>query len=189
LLTKPWALKQRIYNGKNSTWFLITVLADSSLGNIKTRPLKIVLVSTETRNNIISRGPRVRNAQEVHFNPKTVCIGPDHTKLEREQDIKLRKELAKKRESDPNWLTNTIFKGLVLMFPMALSLSTVEASFLGGGTSGFLHKRTIDVGVVSISSTVNISLTKSVSVISSDSGNPLTTIKSLLKNVRATQTG
>jgi hypothetical protein len=24
--------------------------------------------------------------------------------LEREQDIKLRKELAKKRESDPNWL-------------------------------------------------------------------------------------
>jgi hypothetical protein len=31
LLTKPWALKQRIYNGKNSTWFLITVLADSSL--------------------------------------------------------------------------------------------------------------------------------------------------------------
>ena len=66
--------------------------------------LKIVLVSTETRNNIISRGPRVRNAQEVHLNPKTVFIGPDHTKLEREQDIKLRKELAKKRESDPNWL-------------------------------------------------------------------------------------
>jgi hypothetical protein len=27
----PCALKQRIYNGKNSTWFLITVLADSSL--------------------------------------------------------------------------------------------------------------------------------------------------------------
>jgi hypothetical protein len=54
--------------------------------------------------NIISRGPRVRNAQEVHFNPKTVFIGPDHNKLEREQDIKLRKELAKKRESDPNWL-------------------------------------------------------------------------------------
>jgi hypothetical protein len=40
--------------------------------------------------------PRVRNAQEAHFNPKTVFIGPDHTKLEREQDIKLRKELAKK---------------------------------------------------------------------------------------------
>ena len=77
---------------------------DNAIGNIKTRPLKIVLVSTETRNNIISRGPRVRNAQEVHFNPKTVFIGPDHTKLEREQDIKLRKELANKRESDPNWL-------------------------------------------------------------------------------------
>jgi hypothetical protein len=30
-ITKPWALKQRIYNGKKSTWFLITVLADSSL--------------------------------------------------------------------------------------------------------------------------------------------------------------
>ena len=63
-----------------------------------------MLVFTETRNNIISLGPRVRNAQKVHFNPKTVFIGPDHTKLEREQDIKLRKELAKKRESDPNWL-------------------------------------------------------------------------------------
>jgi hypothetical protein len=74
------------------------------LANIKTRPLKIVLVSTETRTNIISRGPRVSNAQEVHFNPKTVFIEPDQTKLEREQDIKLRKELAKKRESDPNWL-------------------------------------------------------------------------------------
>jgi hypothetical protein len=148
LLTKPWALKQRIYNGKNSTWFLITVLADSSLespvsvsfsqfARFKTRPLKIVLVSTETRNNIISRGPRVRNAQEVHFNPKTVFIGPDHTKLEREQLLRVSVE------------TNTIFKGLVLMIPMALSLST--ASFLGGGTSGFLPKRTIDVGVVSIS--------------------------------------
>jgi hypothetical protein len=30
-LTKYFALKQHIYNGKNSTWFLITVLADSSL--------------------------------------------------------------------------------------------------------------------------------------------------------------
>jgi hypothetical protein len=62
--------------------------------------------------------------------------------LEREQDIKLRKELAK-----------------------VLSLSTVAASFLGGGTLGFLPKRTTDVGVVLISSTVNISLTKSVSYI------------------------
>ena len=63
-----------------------------------------MLVSTQTRNNIISRGPRVRNAQEVHFDPKTVFIGPEHTKLEREQDIKLRKNLAEKHESDPNWL-------------------------------------------------------------------------------------
>jgi hypothetical protein len=45
---------------------------DNTIANIKTRPLKIVLVSTETRTNIISRGPRVSNAQEVHFNPKTV---------------------------------------------------------------------------------------------------------------------
>ena len=69
---------------------------DNTIANIKTRPLKIVLVSTETRNNIISRGPRVRNAQEVHCIPKTVFIGSDQTKLEREQDIKLCKELAKK---------------------------------------------------------------------------------------------
>jgi hypothetical protein len=48
---------------------------DNAIGNIKTRPLKIVLVSTETRNNIISRGPRVRNAQEVHFNPKLFLLG------------------------------------------------------------------------------------------------------------------
>ena len=80
---------------------------DNTIANIKTRPLKIVLVSTETRNNIISRGPRVRNAQEVHCIPKTVFIGSDQTKLEREQDIKLCKELAKKRESDPNWLIKT----------------------------------------------------------------------------------
>jgi hypothetical protein len=50
------------------------------------------------------------------------------------------------------------------MFAMVLSLLTAAASFLGGGTSGFLPKWTTDVGVVSISSTVNISLTKSVSV-------------------------
>jgi outer membrane murein-binding lipoprotein Lpp len=43
---------------------------DNTIANIKTRPLKIVLVSTETHTNIISRGPRVSNAQEVHCNPK-----------------------------------------------------------------------------------------------------------------------
>jgi hypothetical protein len=43
---------------------------DNTIANIKTRPLKIVLVSTETHTIIISRGPRVSNAQEVHCNPK-----------------------------------------------------------------------------------------------------------------------
>lgn len=52
----------------------------------------------------MSQGPRVRNAQRVHFNPKTMFIGPDQTKLDREQDIKLRKELTKKGENDPNWM-------------------------------------------------------------------------------------
>jgi hypothetical protein len=78
--------------------------------------------------------------------------------------------------------TNTIFKGLVLMFAMVLSLLTAAASFLGGGTSGFLRN------AQEVHCIPKLFLLDPIKL--SWKGNrTLNSVKSLLKNVRATQTG
>ena len=38
------------------------------------------------------------------YDCKTVFITPDHTILEREQDVKLQEQLKQERAIDPNWI-------------------------------------------------------------------------------------
>jgi hypothetical protein len=81
------------------------------------RPLRIILSDRSVRNSILQKGPELRNLKDsqANFNPQTVYICPDQTKLEREKDIALRQELRDRRQINPNWV---IRKGrLVLRNP------------------------------------------------------------------------
>jgi hypothetical protein len=56
--------------------------------------------------------------------------------LEREQDIKLCKELAKKRESDPNWLINQRLPGACNRSPGSKLLSITTQLHCGSHLGG-----------------------------------------------------
>ena len=72
----------------------------------KPRPLKVLLPSEEDKALALKKGPKVRDISpsDVCFDPTRVFISPDMTLLQREEDVKLRKELKEKRQSDPNWV-------------------------------------------------------------------------------------
>ena len=64
-------------------------------------------------------GPKVRNvdASMVSFDPTKVFISPDMTILQRQEDLKLREELRRRRQENPNWSIRG--KKLVLKTPPA----------------------------------------------------------------------
>ena len=68
----------------------------------KPRPLRVVLESTNDKFKCLKNAPKIRSAQGLSFNANDVFILPDMTKLERDEDTKLREALKKKRESSPN---------------------------------------------------------------------------------------
>ena len=59
------------------------------------RPLRVTLKNQETKNEILRKYAKVRQVKTELYNPKTVFIVPDQTKLERDADIALR---AQKQE-------------------------------------------------------------------------------------------
>ena len=71
-------------------------------GGPKIRPLRVTLKNQETKNEILRKSAKVRQVNTELYNPKTVLIVPDQTKLEREAYIALRAQLietiAKKPE-------------------------------------------------------------------------------------------
>ena len=85
----------------------------------RSRPLKVILNSEEEKQCAIRRGPKVRSVDptSVSFDPTRVFISPDMTILQRQEDIKLRDELKKKRLSNPNWTIRG--KKLILRNPPA----------------------------------------------------------------------
>ena len=84
----------------------------------KPRPIKVILSSEEEKTRIIKSGPKVRrvDSETVSFDPHKIFVCPDMTILQREEDIRLRGELRRKRADDPNWIIKG--KKLVLRTPL-----------------------------------------------------------------------
>ena len=70
----------------------------------KPRPMKIRFHREEDRSNAIKNATKIRKAKNVTFDTKIVFIMPDMTKLQRDEDLELRKCLSEKRLTDPNWI-------------------------------------------------------------------------------------
>lgn len=60
----------------------------------------------QSRELALKHATKIRKVSplSVPFNPLTVFICPDMTKLQRDADIELRKKLTEKRQDDPNWV-------------------------------------------------------------------------------------
>ncbi len=71
---------------------------------VKGRPLRMVMENDTAKSEVMKNATKVRRGQTTSFDCKTVFINPDYTKLEREDSKKLREQLKKKRETDPNWI-------------------------------------------------------------------------------------
>ena len=67
----------------------------------KTRPIRVILTNESDKAPIIRNAPKIRQSQSTIYSPTSIFIVPDQTKLEREQDIELRKNLRGARERDP----------------------------------------------------------------------------------------
>ena len=67
----------------------------------KTRPIRVILTNESDKAPIIRNAPKIRQSQSTLYSPTSILIVPDQTKLEREQDIELRKNLRAARERDP----------------------------------------------------------------------------------------
>ena len=70
--------------------------------NRRFRPVRVVLKEESDKWQIVRNATKVRKVDSQLYDPKKIFICPDHTKLEREKDIELRKNLKKKREEFPN---------------------------------------------------------------------------------------
>ena len=70
------------------------------------RPIRVICGNSEHKKIILNRATEIRFINKVNniYNPKKVFIVPDLTQLQREEDIKLRKDLNLKRQEDPNWI-------------------------------------------------------------------------------------
>ena len=68
--------------------------------------MKVVLTNEEEKKRLLRNSPTVRKVdpKTVAFDPNKIFICPDLTILQREEDYKLREELKKRRQDDPNWI-------------------------------------------------------------------------------------
>ena len=70
-------------------------------GMLKPRP---ILSNEMSKKNVLKRASMIRQRESEFHDCKNVFITPDHTILERKQDVKLREQLKRKRAIDPNWM-------------------------------------------------------------------------------------
>ena len=68
-------------------------------------PLKVIMSSEDDKMKAIRNGPKVRNvdASFLSFDPTKVFISPDMTILQRQEHLRLRDELRRRRQENPNW--------------------------------------------------------------------------------------
>ena len=78
-----------------------TERADTNVRKVRYRPLRVQFAELESKKNSLRLATKVRQVTSTSFNPKDIFILPDQTKLEREEDLKLRKELKSQREKNP----------------------------------------------------------------------------------------
>lgn len=65
------------------------------------RPVRVKLASLDDKKGCLMNATKIRKHETIKYNCKKIFIVPDLTKLEREQDFNLRRELQKKREEQP----------------------------------------------------------------------------------------
>ena len=82
-------------------------------GSSRSRPIRVILKSEEEKWKVVGRATKIRQVQTDLYEPSKIYIVPDMTKLERDQDVELRRELKKKREDFPND-RYTIRKGKII---------------------------------------------------------------------------
>ena len=70
----------------------------------KSRPVRVKFVDSSARDKAIKCGPKIRQSSSSCFNTKSIFITPDMTKLQRDDDVALRRQLVEKRKDDPNWV-------------------------------------------------------------------------------------
>jgi hypothetical protein len=82
----------------------VNVTATTRLGKRRDtpRPLRVVLESEEAKWSVLREAPKVRKVKTKKFDSAKIFLTPDQTKLEREADIKLRRELKEIRNQNPN---------------------------------------------------------------------------------------
>ena len=68
----------------------------------KTRPIRVILSNQSDKRPIIKNASKIRQSQSTSHSPTAIFIVPDQTKLEREHDVELRKNLRAARERDPD---------------------------------------------------------------------------------------
>ena len=66
------------------------------------RPIRIILENLEDKKKILKNATKVRQVETDKYNPKAIFLIPDQTKLEREEDLQLRRKLREKRNNFPN---------------------------------------------------------------------------------------
>ncbi len=66
------------------------------------RPLRIIFKSEDTKKKVLKNATKIRGTQSELYNNKEIFIVPDQTKMERDQDLALRRQLKNERTKDPN---------------------------------------------------------------------------------------
>ena len=84
------------------------------------RPIRLTTTSAAIKHAILKKATQVRKKDSELYNKKKIFILPDQTKLERQADIQLRKQLKETREANPN-VKFTISRGkkIVRVVPVA----------------------------------------------------------------------
>ena len=80
------------------------------------RVIRVVLDSEEAKWKIVGRATKIRGITSPTFDSKKIYIVPDLTKLERQREAELHKELKARREADPNGRFK-IKKGKIIQVP------------------------------------------------------------------------
>ena len=69
---------------------------------VRGRPIRVITKSEQQKWKLIAQATKIRNVEITDYDPERVFIVPDLTKLEREKELELRKQLLAKRDAHPN---------------------------------------------------------------------------------------
>ena len=95
------------------------------------RPLRVILKKQKTKDDILRKLANVRQVTTYKYNPKTIFVVQDQTKLVRESDISLRAKLEKPGKKPKRQIQNKKRKNHKLLFmpPPPILHSTILKNY------------------------------------------------------------